>query len=201
MAVASGLKRSRAMVWARDGRINTVAAGWSAGDAAVAVTQDALDHFATSPLRHFATSPLRHAAREALQSLVVHGFGPIVAGDTRLNIRPIGMVFGLEMRCRMGQTLSQPNEPNQRLGGVLYLRGQRSDALASQVQHMLLIPEHENKVTGWLDSHPMLAQRVRRIDSRAMGALPLVGGAGAGLLVEPPTEIGVHHPGPGWTLV
>jgi len=47
----------------------------------------------------------------------------------------------------------------------------------------------------------MLAQRVRRIDSRAMGALPLVGGAGAGLLVEPPTEIGVHHPGPGWTLV
>lgn len=193
MAVASGLKRSRAMVWARDGRINTVAAGWSAGDAAVAVTQDALDHFATSPLRH--------AAREALQSLVVHGFGPIVAGDTRLNIRPIGMVFGLEMRCRMGQTLSQPNEPNQRLGGVLYLRGQRSDALASQVQHMLLIPEHENKVTGWLDSHPMLAQRVRRIDSRAMGALPLVGGAGAGLLVEPPTEIGVHHPGPGWTLV
>jgi len=94
-------------------------------------------------------SPLRHLAREALQSLVVHGFSPIVAGDTRLNIRPIDMVFDLEMRCRMGQTLSQPNQPNQRLGGVLRKAvSQRSDALASQVQHMLLIPEHENKVTG-----------------------------------------------------
>jgi heat shock protein HtpX len=112
IAIASGLKRARAMVLARDGRINAVAARWSADDAAVAVTQGALDH----------------PTREALQGLVGYGFSHIVAGNTRLNMRPIGMVFGLEMRCRMGQTLSQPSEPNRRLGGVCCAKPRASAA-------------------------------------------------------------------------
>lgn len=240
MAIASGLKRPQAMVLARDARINAFAAGWDANDAVVAVTQGALDHL----------------TREELQGLVAHEFSHIVEGDTRLNMRLIGMVFGLEMLYRLGQTLSQPDERDRRLaaallgfglmaagwlgwlaghalqaavsrqreyladaravqwtrsrdglGGVLRkAMSQRSDALASrplgsQVQHMLLISEHEDKVNDWLDSHPTLEQRVRRIYGRAMGALPLVREEELAPPAEPIPEIGANHPDPGWKLV
>jgi Zn-dependent protease with chaperone function len=240
MAIASGLKRPQAMVLARDGRINAFAAGWDADDSVVAVTQGALDHL----------------TREELQGLVAHEFSHIVEGDTRLNMRLVGMVFGLEMLYRLGQTLSQPDEHDRRLaaallgfglmgagwlgwlaghalqsavsrqreyladaravqwtrsrdglGGVLRkAMSQRSDALASralgsQVQHMLLISEHEDKVADWLDSHPTLEQRVRRIYGRAMGPLPLAREDEAGPSAETAPVIGAHHPDPGWKLV
>lgn len=240
MAIASGLKRPQAMVLARDARINAFAAGWDADDAVVAVTQGAMDHL----------------TREELQGLVAHEFSHIVEGDTRLNMRLIGMVFGLEMLYRLGQTLSQPDERDRRLaaallgfglmaagwlgwlaghalqaavsrqreyladaravqwtrsrdglGGVLRkAMSQRSDALASRplgshVQHMLLISEHEDKATDWLDSHPTLEQRVRRIYGRAMGALPLVREEDLAPPAEPIPEIGANHPDPGWKLV
>jgi Zn-dependent protease with chaperone function len=242
MAIASGLKRPQAMVLARDARINAFATGWDADDAVVAVTQGALDHL----------------TREELQGLVAHEFSHIVEGDTRLNMRLIGMVFGLEMLYRMGQQLSQPDERDRRLaaallgfalmaagwlgwlaghalqaavsrqreyladaravqwtrsrdglGGVLRkAMSQRSDALASRplgshVQHMLLISEHEDKAADWLDSHPTLEQRVRRIYGRALGPLPLTRAedpedASASAAV---TELGAGHPDPGWKLI
>ena len=240
MAIASGLKRPQAMVLARDARINAFAAGWDADNAVLAVTQGALDHL----------------TREELQGLVAHEFSHIVEGDTRLNMRLIGMVFGLEMLYRLGQTLAQPDERDRRmaaallglglmaagwlgwlaghalqaavsrqreyladaravqwtrsrdgLGGVLRkAMSQRSDALVSpslgsQVQHMLLIAEHEDKVADWLDSHPTLEQRVRRIYGRALGPLPLARADEAGPKTEPPPEVGAHHPDPGWKLV
>jgi Zn-dependent protease with chaperone function len=240
MAIASGLKRPQAMVLARDARINAFAAGWDADNAVVAVTQGALDHL----------------TREELQGLVAHEFSHIVEGDTRLNMRLIGMVFGLEMLYRMGQTLSQPDANDRRLaaallglglmaagwlgwlaghalqaavsrqreyladaravqwtrsrdglGGVLRkAMSQRSGApasrpLGSHVQHMLLISEHEDKVADWLDSHPTLEQRVRRIYGRAMAAMPLVREEDLALLAEPSPEIGANHPDPGWKMV
>ena len=240
MAIASGLKRPQAMVLARDGRINAFAAGWDADDSVVAVSQGALDHL----------------TREELQGLVAHEFSHIVEGDTRLNMRLIGMVFGLEMLYRLGQTLSQPDERDRRLaaallgfglmaagwlgwlaghalqaavsrqrefladaravqwtrsrdglGGVLRkAMSQRSDAptsrsLGSQVQHMLLISEQEDQLADWLDSHPTLEQRVRRIYGRAMGPLPLAREDEAGPTAEPAPQIDDHRPNPGWKLV
>jgi Zn-dependent protease with chaperone function len=240
MAIASGLKRPQAMVLARDGRINAFAAGWDADDSVVAVSQGALDHL----------------TREELQGLVAHEFSHIVEGDTRLNMRLIGMVFGLEMLYRLGQTLSQPDERDRRLaaallgfglmaagwlgwlaghalqaavsrqrefladaravqwtrsrdglGGVLRkAMSQRSDAptsrsLGSQVQHMLLISEQEDQLADWLDSHPTLEQRVRRIYGRAMGPLPLAREDEAGPTAEPAPQIDDHRPNAGWKLV
>lgn len=241
MAIASSLRRPQAMVLARDARINAFAAGWDADSAVVAVTQGALDHL----------------TREELQGLVAHEFSHIVEGDTRLNMRLIGMVFGLEMLYRLGQQLSQPDERDRRLaaallglglmaagwlgwlaghalqaavsrqreyladaravqwtrsrdglGGVLRkAMSQRLDtldvpSLGSHVQHMLLISEHEDKVADWLDSHPTLEQRVRRIYGRAMGALPLA--REEEVTAKPAKlapEIGAHDPNPGWKLI
>ncbi len=93
MAISSGMKRPVAMVLARDEGINAFAAGWDEDDAVVAVTSGALEHL----------------SREELQGLVAHEFSHIREGDTRLNMRLVGMVFGLEMLFRMGQDLAEPD--------------------------------------------------------------------------------------------
>lgn len=240
MSVSSGLKRPQAMVLARDGSINAFAAGWDEDDAVVAVTRGALDHL----------------SRDELQGLVAHEFSHIREGDTRLNMRLIGMVFGLEMLYRMGQHLFEPDTRDRRmavallglaimaagwlgwvaghalqaavsrqreyladaravqwtrnrdgLGGVLrkIMSQQRagvvSHRVGSLVQHLLLVSDEAGPVADWLDSHPTLEQRVRRIYGRAMAPLPLTRGD------EKPQADGVPPPataaaeGPGWTLI
>ncbi|MDP2262537.1 MAG: M48 family metalloprotease [Hydrogenophaga sp.] len=212
MAIASSMKRPQAMVLARDGGINAFAAGWSEDDAAVAVTRGALEHL----------------TREELQGLVAHEFSHIAEGDTRLNMRLVGMVFGLEMLYRLGQHLFVPDQRDRRmaaaliglalmgagwlgwlaghalqaavsrqreyladaravqwtrsrdgLGGVLRkVMSQRhapsgGGASPSMVQHMLLVSNEPGAMAHWLDSHPPLAQRIRRIYGRSMPPLPL----------------------------
>ena len=239
MAISSGMKRPQAMVLARDQGINAFAAGWDENDAVVAVTQGALDHL----------------TREELQGLVAHEFSHIGEGDTRLNMRLVGMVFGLEMLFRMGQDLAEPDSRDRRwilaligvaimaagwlgwlaghalqaavsrqreyladaravqwtrsrdgLGGVLrkVLSQQREGVVPRQagslVQHMLLVANAGGKTEHWLDSHPPLALRIRRIYGRDMGPLPL-------LRDDEPAARPSHEPtpaavdgGPGWTL-
>lgn len=213
MAIASGLTPPRPMVMARESSINAFATGWTEEDAVVAVTQGALAYL----------------SREELQGLVAHEFSHIREGDTRLNMRLIGMVFGLEMIYRFGQRLWDPDQRDrlsataliglalmaagwlgwvaghalqaavsrQRefladaravqwtrskdgLGGVLrkVLGTQRvedegSRAIGSPMQHLLLVSTEGDRVAHWLDSHPTLEQRIRRIYGRPMGPLPL----------------------------
>lgn len=103
MAVSSGMKRPQAMVLARDEGINAFATGWDEDDAVVAVTAGALDHL----------------GRDELQGLVAHEFSHIREGDTRLNMRLMGMVFGLEMLFRMGQDLAEPDIQDRRFAWPL----------------------------------------------------------------------------------
>lgn len=238
MAISSGMKRPQPMVLARDEGINAFAAGWDEDDSVVAVTQGALDHL----------------TREELQGLVAHEFSHIAECDTRLNMRLVGMVFGLEMLFRMGQTLFEPDTRDRRmaaallglaimaagwlgwlaghalqaavsrqreyladaravqwtrsrdgLGGVLrkVLSQQRAGVMPRQVgslvQHMLLVANTGGRPEHWLDSHPPLAQRIRRIYGRDMGPLPLQRDDEPKVLaVEPPVV--ADGSGPGWTL-
>lgn len=212
MAIAAGMKRPAPMVLARQSDINALATGWSADDAVLAVTRGALDHL----------------SREELQGLVAHELSHIREGDTRLNMRLIGMVFGLEMVFRFGQRLWDPDVKDRRLvaalmglalmaagwmgwvaghalqaavsrqreyladaravqwtrskdglGGVLRkVLGAQTDAQAarqigSPMRHLWLVSTEGGRVAHWLDSHPTLEQRIRRIYGRSMGALPL----------------------------
>ena len=239
MAISSGMKRPQAMVLARDLGINAFAAGWDEDDAVVAVTQGALNHL----------------TREELQGLVAHEFSHIGEGDTRLNMRLVGMVFGLEMLFRMGQTLFEPDTRDRRmvaaliglaimaagwlgwlaghalqaavsrqreyladaravqwtrsrdgLGGVLrkVLSQQREGVVprqvGSMVQHMLLVANAGGKTEHWLDSHPPLALRIRRIYGRNMGPLPLTReDEPAPRPTEEPPPVTASG-GPDWTL-
>ncbi|OGB12848.1 MAG: peptidase M48 [Burkholderiales bacterium RIFCSPLOWO2_12_67_14] len=139
MSISSGMKRPLAMVVACDQGINAFAAGWDEDDAVVAVTRGALEHL----------------TREELQGLVAHEFSHIGEGDTRLNMRLIGMVFGLEMLYRMGQQLVEPDEKDRRMALALI-------GLAIMVAGWL----------GWLAGHALQAavsrQREYLADARAV---------------------------------
>ncbi|MFM9902926.1 MAG: M48 family metalloprotease [Polaromonas sp.] len=98
LAIAANMPPPQAMVLDRVDSINAFAAGWGADDAVVAVTRGALDHL----------------TRDELQGLVAHELSHLREGDTRLNMRLAGMVFGLEMIFNLGQTLCAPNDDGRR---------------------------------------------------------------------------------------
>lgn len=98
LAIAASMKPPQAMVLPREYRINAFAAGWDEGDAIVAVTQGALDGL----------------TRDELQGLLAHEFSHLREGDTRLNMRLAGMVYGLEMVFRLGQSMCAPDDDGRR---------------------------------------------------------------------------------------
>ena len=98
LAIAASMKPPQAMVLPRIDSINAFAAGWDAGDAVVAVTQGALDSL----------------TRDELMGLVAHEFSHLREGDTRLNMRLAGMVFGLEMIFNLGRSMCEADDDGKR---------------------------------------------------------------------------------------
>src|SRR5690606_26076003 len=79
IAIASGVPVPELYVLEDEPAINAFAAGWSPADAAVAVTRGALDRL----------------NRDELQGVIAHERSHIVNGDMRLNIRLMGLLFGI----------------------------------------------------------------------------------------------------------
>ena len=104
MAIASGQRPPpQAWVLPRDDAINALAAGWRADDAVVAVTRGALERL----------------TRAELQGVVAHEFSHLVHGDTRLNMRLVGLVWGLQMIWGLGTSLWSEDERGRRGAGAL----------------------------------------------------------------------------------
>ena len=91
MSIASGLPVPEIYVLDRESGINAFAAGFSPTDAAVAVTRGALDRL----------------SRDELQGVIAHEFSHILNGDMRLNIRLMGLIFGLLVLSLTGQKVLQ----------------------------------------------------------------------------------------------
>ncbi len=105
MAIASGQRPApQAWVLPRDDAINALAAGWQGEDAVVVVTRGALERL----------------TRAELQGVVAHEFSHIVHGDTRLNMRLVGMVWGLQMIWGLGLSLWSEDEQGRRHAGALF---------------------------------------------------------------------------------
>jgi Zn-dependent protease with chaperone function len=79
MAIASGAPMPEVYVLERESAINAFAAGHQPSDAAVAVTRGALNSL----------------SRAELQGVIAHEFSHILNEDMRLNMRLIGLLFGL----------------------------------------------------------------------------------------------------------
>jgi Zn-dependent protease with chaperone function len=79
MAIASGVPVPEIYVLEEENGINAFAAGFAPGDAAVAVTRGCLELL----------------DRNELQGVIAHEFSHILNGDMRLNIRMMGVLFGI----------------------------------------------------------------------------------------------------------
>jgi Zn-dependent protease with chaperone function len=89
MAIASGMPVPKVYVLEHEAGINAFAAGWSSGDAVVAVTRGTLERL----------------NRDELQGVIGHEFSHIVNGDMRLNMRLIGLLFGIVILAFGGRML------------------------------------------------------------------------------------------------
>ena len=79
IAIASGVSVPRIFVLEDEAGINAFAAGYATSDAAVAVTRGALEKL----------------NRDELQGVIAHEFSHVLNGDMRLNIRLMGVLFGI----------------------------------------------------------------------------------------------------------
>lgn len=89
MSIASGVPMPQVYVLDDKQRINAFAAGHSTSDAAVAVTYAAM----------------KHLSRDELQGVIGHEFSHILNGDMRLNIRLIGILFGIFCLATIGRIM------------------------------------------------------------------------------------------------
>ena len=89
IAIASGVPVPKLYVLEHEEAINAFAAGFSPSDAAVAVTRGALEKL----------------NRDELQGVIAHEFSHILNGDMRLNLRLIGVLFGILMLGLIGRKI------------------------------------------------------------------------------------------------
>jgi Zn-dependent protease with chaperone function len=91
MAIASGVPVPEIYVLEEESGINAFAAGFSPADAAIAVTRGTLDLL----------------SRDELQGVIAHEFSHILNGDMRLNIRMMGVLFGIMALTLIGRMITR----------------------------------------------------------------------------------------------
>jgi Zn-dependent protease with chaperone function len=89
VAIAAGVPVPDIYLMAEEPGINAFAAGYSASDAAVCVTQGCLDNL----------------SRDELQGVIAHEFSHVLNGDMRLNIRLMGLLFGILVLAVVGRKI------------------------------------------------------------------------------------------------
>lgn len=94
MALASGLNVPRVHCLPQEPGINALMVGWGQADAALCVTQGALNRL----------------SRDELQGLVAHQFGRLAEGDGPRHMHLLAMVWGLSCLHIRGQCLMSPDD-------------------------------------------------------------------------------------------
>lgn len=211
MAIASGIPVPQVYLLEDEAGINAFAAGHSTGDAAIGVTRGGM----------------RMLSRDQLQGVVGHEFSHILNGDMRLNLRLMGLIFGILCLTVVGRVLLRTRgrkNPLPLLGlaliviggiGVLFGRliqaavsrqrefladaasvqfTRNPDGLAGalkkigglssgsklesphaqEASHLFFANGLRSSVTGLMDTHPPLAERIRALDPAWNGKLPAI---------------------------
>jgi Zn-dependent protease with chaperone function len=89
MSIASGVPVPQVYVMDSEAGINAFAAGHSASDAAISVTRGCM----------------KLLSRDELQGVIAHEFSHVLNGDMRLNLRLMGLVFGILCLTVIGRVL------------------------------------------------------------------------------------------------
>ena len=91
IAIASGVPVPQIFVLEDEAGINAFASGYTPADAAITVTRGALDKL----------------TRDELQGVIGHEFSHVLNGDMRLNIRLMGVVFGILVIATVGRKVAE----------------------------------------------------------------------------------------------
>ncbi|MBK1716395.1 M48 family metallopeptidase [Thiocystis violacea] len=176
MAIASGVPVPEIYLLEQEAGINAFAAGYTPADAAVAVTQGALETL----------------SRAELQGVIAHEFGHILNGDMRLNIRLMGVLFGILVLALLGRFLLSSARLSARRDG----RGVLAIGLA------LVAVGYVGLFFGRLIQASVSRQREFLADASAVrftrepsgiaGALKKIGAAGSGSVLTADTEEVAH---------
>lgn len=107
-AIAAGIPVPQLFVMENEHAINAFAAGYGPDDAAICVTRGCLEQL----------------DRDELQGVIGHEFSHILNGDMRLNIRLMGLLFGILVLSVIGrQTMSLAGRGRDNSGRVVALFG------------------------------------------------------------------------------
>jgi Zn-dependent protease with chaperone function len=104
LAIAAGVPVPQVFVLEEEAGINAFAAGYAPADAAITVTRGALDKL----------------TREELQGVIGHEFSHVLNGDMRLNIRLVGVVFGILVVSVIGRKIAENVRGRDSSGVVLF---------------------------------------------------------------------------------
>jgi Zn-dependent protease with chaperone function len=103
MAIASGVPVPEIYVLEDEPGINAFAAGFTPSDAAIAVTRGCLDKL----------------TRDELQGVIAHEFSHVLNGDMRLNIRLMGVLFGILVIGILGRKIVENTGRSRDSGSVV----------------------------------------------------------------------------------
>jgi len=177
MAIASGVPVPEIYVLEQESGINAFAAGFTPDDAAVAVTRGTLELL----------------DRDELQGVIGHEFSHILNGDMRLNIRLMGVLFGIMALGLIGRTV---------LRGASHTRG-RGAAIGVIVGLGFFILGAAGVFFSRIIKASISRQREYLADASAVqftrqstgiaNALKKIGGYGAGSLLQATDPEEVSH--------
>ena len=175
LCIAAHMPRPQVMVLPRAEAINAFAAGWDASDAVVAVTQGALDYL----------------TREELQGMVAHELSHLHEGDTRLKMRLVGMVFGLELVYNFGEELRERGGLAWWFGSAVMLAGLAGwltgkilkAAVSRQREHLA-----DARAVQWTRSRDGLGGVLRKVMAQRRSTPSCLVGAVQGGLAHPAVQ-------------
>jgi len=103
IAIASGVPVPEIYVLEDEPGINAFAAGYTPSDAAITVTRGALERL----------------SRDELQGVIAHEFSHVLNGDMRLNIRLMGVLFGILVIGILGRKVIENTGRSRDSGGII----------------------------------------------------------------------------------
>ncbi len=172
MAIASGIPVPQVYLLEDEDGINAFAAGHSTSDAAIGVTRGGMQML----------------SRDQLQGVIGHEFSHILNGDMRLNVRLMGLIFGILCLTVVGRVLLRTRGKKNPLpllglaliviGGIGVLFGRLIQAAVSRQREFL--------------ADAASVQFTRNPDGLA-GALKKIGGLSSGSKLETPHAQEASH--------
>jgi Zn-dependent protease with chaperone function len=179
MALAAGVPVPSVYVLEEPG-INAFAAGYAPGDAVVAVSRGCLNYL----------------TRDELQGVVAHEFSHILNGDMRLNIRLIGLIFGIMALSIIGRILMHTSgmrsarRDDNRAGMVLLGLGVFVLGLVGAFFGRLIMAAVSRQREYLADAS---AVQFTRNDDGIAGALKKIGGLVEGSRIDNPQAAEAGH--------